>query len=85
MPRPSAEHSEPHHRAGRAQVVHGAAASGRQQHSREPGAVPRTAVIRPCGATRAADLSRGNGQDVIRMHGHLPCATPKGLRICGED
>ncbi|MFF2326671.1 MULTISPECIES: substrate-binding domain-containing protein [unclassified Streptomyces] len=30
-------------------------------------------------------LSRGNGQDVIRTHGHLPCATPKGLRICGED
>ncbi|GGT38821.1 substrate-binding domain-containing protein [Streptomyces purpureus] len=30
-------------------------------------------------------LSRGSGQDVIRTHGHLPCATPKGLRICGED
>lgn len=30
-------------------------------------------------------LSRGNGQDVIRTHGHLPCATPKGLRICGEE
>nr|WTB32691.1 substrate-binding domain-containing protein [Streptomyces sp. NBC_00830] len=30
-------------------------------------------------------LSRGNGQDVIRIHGHLPCATPKGLRICGEE
>ncbi|GGT37251.1 hypothetical protein GCM10010207_41730 [Streptomyces atratus] len=30
-------------------------------------------------------LSRGNGQDVIRTHGHLPCATPKGPRICGED
>ncbi|MFE4331267.1 hypothetical protein ACFRQM_18075 [Streptomyces sp. NPDC056831] len=29
--------------------------------------------------------SRGNGQDVIRTHGQLPCATPKGLRICGED
>ncbi|MBD0712056.1 MULTISPECIES: PstS family phosphate ABC transporter substrate-binding protein [unclassified Streptomyces] len=29
-------------------------------------------------------LSRGSGQDVIRTHGHLPCATPKGLRICGE-
>jgi phosphate transport system substrate-binding protein len=29
-------------------------------------------------------MSRGNGQDVIRTHGHLPCATPKGLRICGE-
>lgn len=30
-------------------------------------------------------LSRGSGQDVISTHGHLPCATPKGLRICGED
>ncbi|MFI7361820.1 substrate-binding domain-containing protein [Streptomyces sp. NPDC050149] len=30
-------------------------------------------------------LSRGSGQDVIRTHGHLPCATPEGLRICGED
>ncbi|MET9434002.1 substrate-binding domain-containing protein [Streptomyces sp. NPDC006551] len=29
-------------------------------------------------------LSRGGGQDIIRTHGHLPCATPKGLRICGE-
>ncbi|MFB6872140.1 substrate-binding domain-containing protein [Streptomyces sp. NPDC056323] len=30
-------------------------------------------------------LTRGNGQDVIRAHGHLPCATPEGLRICGEE
>lgn len=30
-------------------------------------------------------LSRGNGQDVIRTHGHLPCTTPKGLRVRGED
>ncbi|WP_306327767.1 substrate-binding domain-containing protein [Streptomyces venezuelae] len=29
-------------------------------------------------------LSRGSGQDIIRAHGHLPCATPKGLRICGD-
>ncbi|MEU8618048.1 substrate-binding domain-containing protein [Streptomyces sp. NPDC048623] len=29
-------------------------------------------------------LGRGGGQDVILGHGHLPCATPKGLRICGE-
>lgn len=29
-------------------------------------------------------LRHGRGQDVIRGHGHLPCATPKGLRICGE-
>ncbi|WP_370413584.1 substrate-binding domain-containing protein [Streptomyces fradiae] len=28
-------------------------------------------------------LGRGGGQDVILGHGHLPCATPKGLRICG--
>ncbi|MEV7405539.1 hypothetical protein AB0N93_34745 [Streptomyces sp. NPDC091267] len=32
-----------------------------------------------------AYLSRGSGQDVVRTHGHLPCATPQGLRICGED
>ncbi|GAA2518549.1 substrate-binding domain-containing protein [Streptomyces gobitricini] len=30
-------------------------------------------------------LSRGAGQDVIRTHGHLPCATPEGLRVCGEE
>ncbi|MFC8508491.1 substrate-binding domain-containing protein [Streptomyces sp. NPDC057411] len=29
-------------------------------------------------------LGRGGGQAVISTHGHLPCATPKGLRICGE-
>ncbi|MEV6329524.1 substrate-binding domain-containing protein [Streptomyces sp. NPDC051909] len=28
-------------------------------------------------------LGRGGGQDVVLGHGHLPCATPKGLRICG--
>ncbi|WP_371528069.1 substrate-binding domain-containing protein [Streptomyces sp. NBC_01283] len=26
---------------------------------------------------------RGNGQDVVRTHGHLPCQTPVGLRMCG--
>ncbi|MGW2301423.1 substrate-binding domain-containing protein [Streptomyces sp. NPDC001809] len=30
-------------------------------------------------------LRWGSGQDVVRGHGHLPCSTPKGLRICGED
>ncbi|MBA2945147.1 substrate-binding domain-containing protein [Streptomyces himalayensis] len=30
-------------------------------------------------------MRRGSGQDVIRTHGHLPCATPEGLRICGEE
>ncbi|QEU92937.1 substrate-binding domain-containing protein [Streptomyces kanamyceticus] len=29
--------------------------------------------------------ARGNGLDVIRTHGHLPCATPEGLRVCGAD
>ena len=29
-------------------------------------------------------LVRGSGQDVIRAHGHLPCQTPRGLKICGE-
>ncbi|MBW5425370.1 phosphate ABC transporter substrate-binding protein [Streptomyces sp. BG9H] len=29
--------------------------------------------------------ARGTGLDVIRTHGHLPCATPEGLRICGDD
>ncbi|MFC8129765.1 substrate-binding domain-containing protein [Streptomyces sp. NPDC057302] len=28
---------------------------------------------------------RGNGQDVVRTHGHLPCQTPVGLRMCGKD
>jgi ABC-type phosphate transport system substrate-binding protein len=27
-------------------------------------------------------LSRGNGQDVIRTHGHVPCWTPEGLKLC---
>ncbi|MEU2429099.1 substrate-binding domain-containing protein [Streptomyces sp. NPDC007861] len=27
----------------------------------------------------------GSGQDVITTHGHLPCVTPKGLRVCGEE
>ena len=27
-------------------------------------------------------LSRGNGQDVIRTHGHIPCWTPEGLKLC---
>ncbi|MBL1087516.1 substrate-binding domain-containing protein [Streptomyces actinomycinicus] len=27
-------------------------------------------------------LSRGNGQDVVRTHGHVPCWTPEGLRLC---
>ncbi|MEU8758643.1 substrate-binding domain-containing protein [Streptomyces sp. NPDC048659] len=31
-----------------------------------------------------AFLGSGGGQAVISTHGHLPCATPKGLRICGE-
>ncbi|MFE2555407.1 substrate-binding domain-containing protein [Streptomyces sp. NPDC059352] len=31
-----------------------------------------------------AYLIRGSGQDVILTHGHLPCSTPKGLRICGD-
>ncbi|MFF8409817.1 PstS family phosphate ABC transporter substrate-binding protein [Streptomyces omiyaensis] len=35
-------------------------------------------------ASFLAYLSRGRGQDVVRARGHLPCSTPKGLRICGE-
>ncbi|MFD9646418.1 phosphate ABC transporter substrate-binding protein, partial [Streptomyces sp. NPDC059082] len=30
-------------------------------------------------------LRSGRGQDVISAHGHLPCSTPKGLKVCGED
>jgi hypothetical protein len=30
-------------------------------------------------------ISRGNGQDVIRIHGHLPCGTRVGLKICGTN
>ncbi|MFB6633962.1 substrate-binding domain-containing protein [Streptomyces sp. NPDC056362] len=29
-------------------------------------------------------LRSGRGQDVISAHGHLPCSTPKGLKVCGE-
>ncbi|MEU6550357.1 substrate-binding domain-containing protein [Streptomyces sp. NPDC046915] len=28
-------------------------------------------------------LSRGNGQDIIRTHGHVPCWTPEGMKLCG--
>ncbi|MFF2200812.1 hypothetical protein [Streptomyces sp. NPDC058145] len=27
-------------------------------------------------------LTRGNGQYVVRTHGHVPCWTPEGLRLC---
>lgn len=27
-------------------------------------------------------LTRGNGQDVIRTHGHVPCSTAEGQRLC---
>ncbi|MFF8591907.1 substrate-binding domain-containing protein [Streptomyces sp. NPDC015220] len=27
-------------------------------------------------------LTRGNGQDVIRTHGHVPCWTPEGMKLC---
>ncbi|MGW2046589.1 substrate-binding domain-containing protein [Streptomyces sp. NPDC001858] len=30
-------------------------------------------------------LTRGNGQDVIRTHGHLPCWTSEGLRLCADE
>lgn len=30
-------------------------------------------------------LARGNGQDVIRTHGHIPCSTPEGLELCAAD
>ncbi|MFF5919212.1 hypothetical protein ACFY8C_12760 [Streptomyces flavochromogenes] len=44
---------------------------------REPKADSLTASFLTC-------LRWGSGQDIIRVHGHLPCSTPKGLRICGE-
>ncbi|MFE5549044.1 substrate-binding domain-containing protein [Streptomyces sp. NPDC056534] len=44
---------------------------------REPGAGSPAASF-------LAYLRWGSGQDIIRAHGHLPCSTPKGLRICGE-
>lgn len=28
-------------------------------------------------------LTRGSGQDVIRTHGHIPCWTPEGMKLCG--
>ncbi|KUN79211.1 substrate-binding domain-containing protein [Streptomyces griseoruber] len=30
-------------------------------------------------------LTRGNGQDVIRTHGHLPCWSPEGLKLCADQ
>ncbi|GGL89634.1 phosphate-binding protein [Streptomyces fumigatiscleroticus] len=30
-------------------------------------------------------LTRGVGQDVIRTHGHLPCWTSEGLKLCAEQ
>ncbi|MEU1406382.1 substrate-binding domain-containing protein [Streptomyces sp. NPDC005728] len=27
-------------------------------------------------------LSRGIGQDIIRTHGHVPCWTPEGMKLC---
>lgn len=29
-------------------------------------------------------LSRGGGQGIMLNHGHLPCAMPKGMRVCAE-
>ncbi|GAA4797132.1 substrate-binding domain-containing protein [Streptomyces ziwulingensis] len=29
-------------------------------------------------------LTRGNGQDVVRTHGHVPCWTPAGLKLCAD-
>ncbi|MFC9702281.1 substrate-binding domain-containing protein [Streptomyces sp. NPDC056943] len=29
-------------------------------------------------------LIRGSGQDVVLTHGHLPCSTPKGMKVCGD-
>ncbi|MGW8947219.1 PstS family phosphate ABC transporter substrate-binding protein [Streptomyces koyangensis] len=30
-----------------------------------------------------AFATRGPGQDAVRTHGHPPCGTPEGLRVCG--
>ncbi|MCW7942711.1 phosphate ABC transporter substrate-binding protein [Streptomyces hygroscopicus] len=30
-------------------------------------------------------IGQGSGQNVIRTHGHLPCGTPVGLKICAEN
>jgi ABC-type phosphate transport system substrate-binding protein len=27
-------------------------------------------------------LSRGQGQEIIRTHGHVPCWTPEGMKLC---
>lgn len=27
-------------------------------------------------------LSRGSGQEIIRTHGHVPCWTPEGMKLC---
>lgn len=30
-------------------------------------------------------LLRGSGQDVVRTHGHLPCVSPEGMRVCARE
>ncbi|MFF7751824.1 substrate-binding domain-containing protein [Streptomyces sp. NPDC007971] len=27
-------------------------------------------------------LTRGSGQDIVRTHGHVPCWTPEGMKLC---
>ncbi|MEU8713688.1 hypothetical protein [Streptomyces sp. NPDC048663] len=42
---------------------------------------------RPAADTPASSflsyLVKGNGEDVIRTHGHVPCYTPVGMTLCG--
>ncbi|CAM5447716.1 hypothetical protein Sgou_26060 [Streptomyces gougerotii] len=45
----------------------------------------RAAAGRLAGLRILAFATRGPGQDVVRVHGHLPCRTPEGLRMGAAD
>ncbi|MFF6833440.1 substrate-binding domain-containing protein [Streptomyces sp. NPDC012438] len=82
--------------SGTVKGLHRVAIDGRGADADEPGASPYpyreieyayTWGEPPAGSLTAGFLTyltRGGGQDVVRVHGHLPCATPKGLRACGD-
>jgi hypothetical protein len=65
---------------GYSELCAGTMLSGTHQLSIDP-TVPSVDTI---GSSFLGNPSRRGGQDVVRTHGHLPCATPKGLSICGE-
>ncbi|MBO1332865.1 PstS family phosphate ABC transporter substrate-binding protein [Streptomyces sp. VRA16 Mangrove soil] len=39
----------------------------------------------PASSFLAYAVDNGTGKGVVAAHGHLPCGTPVGLRVCGKD